>query len=259
VSPAPAPASPRQPWPVARFGGGTAAPANVVAALLVVLRDMGVAEIVAAVGWTPATAVGPSMLWVEEPDGSATGVPVPDGDHARLVSRIADQLQEQIVPETVALWGEARPGCPGHPHAAEAVQHDGGAWWRCPTSGRLLARVGALGVAPDEAASPATAPAPGPFPEATPLTADERGWVLRHLREQADALGSLTAAAAAEPASARRLLDVRDQVFVMKETLATLGVPHALDAHDAWVDADDDLDRARADLTARPPAPPPRP
>jgi hypothetical protein len=144
------------------------------------------------------------------------------------------------VPETVALWGEARPGCPGHPHAAKAVQHDGGAWWRCPTSGRLLARVGALGAALGEHPSPAAAPAPGPFPDTAPLAADERGWLLRHLRDQADALGSLTAAAATDPASAQRLRDVRDQVFVMKETLDALGVPHALDAHDAWGDVEDD-------------------
>lgn len=238
--PSGSPPSDERPWPVAGPRGAGPAPPDVTAALLAVLRDMQAASLIVGVGWVPETATGPPMLFVRDSDGSGVGMPVPCADPAGLAVQIAHGLQDYAVPESGPLWGEARPACPGHGHPAEAIEHDGVAWWRCPASGRLLARLGALGEVEGDA--PTGTGDGAPAAPGAPLAADERAWLLRHLREQADTLATLTAAAAAEPASARRLLDVRDQVFVMKETLATLGVPHALDAHDAWVDADDDLD-----------------
>ena len=64
-------------------------------------------------------------------------------------------------------------------------------------------------------------------------TADTRESLLRHLDEQARTLAELTTAAT-ESDDIRPLLEVRDQVFVIRETLATLGIPHALVSNDTW-------------------------
>jgi hypothetical protein len=79
-----------------------------------------------------------------QPGGFGLGVPDPATPRAALMSDWADQLQEQFFPETQAVWGEARPARPGHPHPAQAIEHDGGAWWMCPNERRLIARIGQL-------------------------------------------------------------------------------------------------------------------
>ena len=63
--------------------------------------------------------------------------------------------------------------------------------------------------------------------------ADTRERRLSHLDEQAHTLAELTGAATRFD-DMRRLLEIRDQVFVIRETLATLGVPHSLLSNDTW-------------------------
>jgi hypothetical protein len=60
---------------------------------------------------------------------------------------------------------------------------------------------------------------------------DSRPHLLQHLDEQARALADMTTASEDDMAA---LIAIRDQVFVIRETLATLGVPHATSANDAW-------------------------
>lgn len=62
----------------------------------------------------------------------------------------------------------------------------------------------------------------------------EHQWLLDHLRKQATGLVDAVDAAASVPAIPDRLARVRDALFLMQETLDTLGVPHALDSHSAW-------------------------
>jgi hypothetical protein len=80
-------------------------------------------------------------LVVQEFDRTEIWLP-DDEDPESLVWRIADQLQEQVFPETRAAWGQARPPCPGHPHPASAELVGGRAMWVCPSSGQPLARIG---------------------------------------------------------------------------------------------------------------------
>ncbi|HET7425531.1 MAG TPA: hypothetical protein VFJ50_00725 [Gemmatimonadales bacterium] len=61
--------------------------------------------------------------------------------------------------------------------------------------------------------------------------------LLDHLRKQTAGLVDMVDAAACVPASRDRLARVRDALFVMQETLDTLGVPHALASHSAWREA----------------------
>jgi hypothetical protein len=68
----------------------------------------------------------------------------PDADPEELVWSFADQLQEQVFPETYAAWGQARPRCPGHAHPASAELVGDHAMWICPSSGQPLARIGYL-------------------------------------------------------------------------------------------------------------------
>ncbi|MGH2883072.1 MAG: hypothetical protein ACRDPA_10315, partial [Solirubrobacteraceae bacterium] len=72
------------------------------------------------------------------------GLPSRAAPRATLRAEWADQLQEQFFPETQGAWGEARPKCPGHPHPAQAIERDGDAWWVCPSTGQLIARIGHL-------------------------------------------------------------------------------------------------------------------
>jgi hypothetical protein len=58
--------------------------------------------------------------------------------------------------------------------------------------------------------------------------------LLRHLDEQARYLASLTAWARENPAETAVLLRVRDEVFTLRETLDTLGVPHATLDNEGW-------------------------
>ena len=63
---------------------------------------------------------------------------------------------------------------------------------------------------------------------------DDRLWLLHHLNDQAHQLQSLTAAALAEPDDHSRLAKARDELFTIRETLDTLGVPLALVSNDEW-------------------------
>jgi hypothetical protein len=56
---------------------------------------------------------------------------------------------------------------------------------------------------------------------------DDRDLLLRHLDDQARYLALLTAYARDNPADADVLLRVRDEVFTLRETPYTLGVPGA--------------------------------
>lgn len=88
------------------------------------------------------------ILWVWEVGGSGrAGFRISDGEASGvdLLVGFADWLQEQVFPETTGAWGEARPECPGHPHAAAAVELDGEAWWVCPMDGRRIGMIGRLG------------------------------------------------------------------------------------------------------------------
>jgi hypothetical protein len=58
-----------------------------------------------------------------------------------LLVLVADILQEGLA-ETSQGWGQARPPCPRHPHAANPVVHDGEAWWICERLDERLYRIG---------------------------------------------------------------------------------------------------------------------
>jgi hypothetical protein len=84
-------------------------------------------------------------LWVAEVgDTAGTGVDVGRERGASLLVVLADQLQEQFVPETQVAWGEPRPLCPGHPHPAQARLKGGEAVWICPDGEAVLAPIGQL-------------------------------------------------------------------------------------------------------------------
>jgi hypothetical protein len=59
-------------------------------------------------------------------------------------------------------------------------------------------------------------------------------WLLRHLDQQARYVASLTAWARDNPTETDVLLRVRDEVFTLRETLDTLGVPHATVDNEGW-------------------------
>ncbi len=63
---------------------------------------------------------------------------------------------------------------------------------------------------------------------------DDRAWLLTHLSEQAGTLAKLADDARRHPGEPDRLVSVRDQVFTIRETLDTLGVPHALVDNADW-------------------------
>jgi len=63
---------------------------------------------------------------------------------------------------------------------------------------------------------------------------EDRAWLLAHLAEQARYLAELVEQAGHASGDAAQLLLVRDEVFTIRETLDTLGVPHALAANDDW-------------------------
>lgn len=87
------------------------------------------------------------ILWVSEAgeSGKSGFEPWSEARGVGEIVRLADWLQEQFFPETRGAWGEARPGCPGHPHPAEAVEIEGEAWWVCPVDGRRIAAIGQIG------------------------------------------------------------------------------------------------------------------
>jgi hypothetical protein len=57
---------------------------------------------------------------------------------------------------------------------------------------------------------------------------------LGHVDDQARTLAEMTTAARQHPNNPDKLTQVRDQIFVMRETLDMLGVPHATATHDDW-------------------------
>ena len=67
--------------------------------------------------------------------------------------------------------------------------------------------------------------------------AEDRQWLLQHLAAQARYLAVLAAYAAEHPDEPDVLVRVRDEVFTTRETLDTLGVPHALVSNAAWAGA----------------------
>ena len=87
---------------------------------------------------------GLEILWVDEAGEPGTaGYMLPAGLRGtELLVWMAGWLQEQVVPETRAARGEARPACPGHAHPARAEDVGGEAWWTCPLSGQRIAPVG---------------------------------------------------------------------------------------------------------------------
>jgi plasmid stabilization system protein ParE len=62
----------------------------------------------------------------------------------------------------------------------------------------------------------------------------ERDRLVGHLDDQAQTLAEMTRAAREHPHNPEALLRIRDQLFVMRETLDTLRVPHATATHDDW-------------------------
>lgn len=87
------------------------------------------------------------MAW--SADGSGMGLFIPtEPTSAERVARLADQVQEWEVEELAARGRPATwPECPDHPnsHPLEPVVADDTAVWRCPRSGHVIGRVGALG------------------------------------------------------------------------------------------------------------------
>ncbi|HEX5782167.1 MAG TPA: hypothetical protein VFX80_09600 [Solirubrobacteraceae bacterium] len=76
-----------------------------------------------------------------EPDTTGLWIP-PDAGFEELVVAFADQLQEQVFPESRGAWGQARPPCPGHNHPARAELVGDQAMWVCPVSELQLRRIG---------------------------------------------------------------------------------------------------------------------
>jgi hypothetical protein len=66
------------------------------------------------------------------------------------------------------------------------------------------------------------------------MPADDRHLLLRHLDDQTRYLGLLTGYARGNTADVDVLLRVRDEVFTLRETLHTLGVPGANLSNEEW-------------------------
>jgi hypothetical protein len=58
--------------------------------------------------------------------------------------------------------------------------------------------------------------------------------IAAHLHDQARYVAELTFAAQADPRNRDKLLAIRDQLFLMRETLDALGVPGALTTNVEW-------------------------
>jgi hypothetical protein len=63
---------------------------------------------------------------------------------------------------------------------------------------------------------------------------DDHEWLLAHLSDQVGHLATLVDIARQHPAEPDKLVAVRDEVFTIRETLDTLGVPHALVTNADW-------------------------
>ena len=62
----------------------------------------------------------------------------------------------------------------------------------------------------------------------------DRQWLLEHLDGQARYVAALTTYAKDNPSDDGVLLRVRDEVFTLRETLDSLGVPDALSDNERW-------------------------
>lgn len=97
----------------------------------------------------PAMSMGPlpRLAEAEELNLEPTGIPgggnfVPRGlAGPELVAWVAEILQEDLAESEVA-WGQARPPCPYHLHAARPIVRDGEAWWVCERLDEPLYRIG---------------------------------------------------------------------------------------------------------------------
>jgi hypothetical protein len=68
-------------------------------------------------------------LW--EDGGGGTWITIPSGlPHPQEVVLTAEKLQDALA-ETRSAWGEARPPCPYHPHAAKPTLVEDVPWWIC--------------------------------------------------------------------------------------------------------------------------------
>ncbi len=133
---------------IAARGGAYAAPDGpppdwLALAIDTVLNDLGVRD------FTPTyrdESEPPNfgVVGFDEPDGTHFGFGVSRSDsRADLLVSLADGIQEHL-PEARTHWGEALPPCPEHPHPMRPIVADATAWWSCPYSGRLVARIGEL-------------------------------------------------------------------------------------------------------------------
>jgi hypothetical protein len=84
-------------------------------------------------------------LWISEPAGWRADFDFRlwgDERGPDLLVTLAHWLQEHFFPESRGAWGQARPACPGHTHAAVADVVTGQAWWICPRDHHQIAPVG---------------------------------------------------------------------------------------------------------------------
>ena len=121
-------------------------PEWLVTPLFRAVRDMQLPSAVPlSFDWAPDGADG-GILCAREDGGGTVGRGFWKGPGAALTVAIADWLQEQVFPESQTAWGEARPVCPGHPHAARPTLVNERAWWVCPRERYPVARIGAVGL-----------------------------------------------------------------------------------------------------------------
>jgi hypothetical protein len=66
------------------------------------------------------------------------------------------------------------------------------------------------------------------------MTAPDREWLMSHLHEQIAHLSALARSTDGSEDDRASLLALRDQIFVIRETLDTLGVPHARASNTDW-------------------------
>jgi hypothetical protein len=65
-------------------------------------------------------------------------------------------------------------------------------------------------------------------------SARDRAWLLTHLRDQVSHLAALIDSGGAGAGDELDLIALRDQIFVIRETLDSLAVPHALSSNGDW-------------------------
>lgn len=87
------------------------------------------------------------LVWVHGDDGGSGFRVEESSSEAEVLVLVADFLQDQVFDQLGETWGEARPPCPGHQHAADPVVLDDEAWWRCPRTHDRVGRIGTLGQA----------------------------------------------------------------------------------------------------------------